>query len=201
MHLKSVENAKITCLVDNNVDILLPNAGIASRPSIGQRWFEHPLIAEHGFSVALKLEINGTVHTILFDSGLDSLAAAHNSDVLGFDLSLCEFVISSHGHIDHAGGLLNIRNRMSREQSIPLLFHEDAFRKRVVKFHDGRIINLPEPNKSVLTKAGYSIVERESPSLWLGDTVLVTGEIPRINGFEKGFPNHYLEVDGKMESG
>lgn len=201
MHLKDVENAKVTSLVDNNVDILLPNTGIASRPSIGQRWFEQPLIAEHGFSVALELEINdGTEHTILFDSGLDPLAAAHNSVVLNLDLSLCEFAISSHGHIDHAGGLINIRNKMSREQSIPLLFHKDAFRKRIVKFHDGRIISLPEPNRSVLTKTGYSIVERESPSLWIGDTVLVTGEVPRTNEFEKGFPNHYSEVDGKMEN-
>ncbi len=200
MHLKDVENAKVTCLVDNNVDILLPNTRIASRPPISQRWFEQPLIAEHGFSVALKLEINdGTEHILLFDSGLDPLAAAHNSDVLGFDLSLCDFVISSHGHIDHAGGLLNIRNKMKIKQNIPLLFHEDAFRKRMVKFQDGRIINLPEPNRSVLTKAGYSIVERESPSLWIEDTVLVTGEIPRVNEFEKGFPSHYSEVDGKME--
>ena len=146
------------------------------------------------------MEINGTEQTILFDSGLDPMVAVHNSDVLGFDVSLCELVISSHGHIDHAGGLLNIRNKMKIKQNIPLLFHEDAFRKRMVKFQDGRIINLPEPNKSVLTKAGYSIVERESPSLWLGDTVLVTGEIPRTNEFEKGFPNHYSEVDGRMES-
>ncbi|MGI0036552.1 MAG: MBL fold metallo-hydrolase, partial [Nitrososphaera sp.] len=31
--------------------------------------------------------------------------------------------------------------------------------------------------------------------------VLVTGEIPRANSFEKGFPNHYSEVDdGKIEA-
>ncbi len=200
MHLKNLENATVTCLVDNNVDILLPSTGIASRPPIGKKWFERPLIAEHGFSVALKVEINGTEHTLLFDSGLDPLVAAHNSDVLGFDLSLCETVISSHGHIDHAGGLLNIRTKMNRKQNIPLIFHDDAFRKRMVKFQDGRIISLPEPNRSVLTKSGYRIIEKKSPSLWLEDTVLVTGEIPRTNEFEKGFPNHYSEIDGKMES-
>jgi 7,8-dihydropterin-6-yl-methyl-4-(beta-D-ribofuranosyl)aminobenzene 5'-phosphate synthase len=200
MHLKVLENAKITCLVDNNVDILLPSTEIASRPSLGQEWFVKPLIAEHGFSVALELEINETEHTLLFDSGLDPLVAAHNSEVLGFDLSLCEFVISSHGHIDHAGGLVNIRNKMNRKQNIPLLFHQDAFRKRMVRFRDGRIIILPEPNRSILTQSGYSIIEKKSSSLWVEDTVLVTGEIPRTSEFEKGFPNHYSEVDGKMES-
>src|SRR3712207_9412674 len=37
-------------------------------------------------------------------------------------------------------------------------------------------------------------------SLWISDRVLVTGEIPRTNSFEKGFPNHYSrEEEGKLE--
>ena len=200
MHLKDLENAEVTCLVDNNVDLLLPNTEVASRPHLGQNWFERPLIAEHGFSVSIKSEINGTERRLLFDSGLDPLVAAHNSNVLGLDLSLCELVISSHGHIDHAGGLLNIISKMNKKQNIPLLIHEHAFRNRMVRFHDGRTLSLPAPNRSILTNAGYSIVEKKSPSLWMGDRILVTGEIPRTNEFEKGFPNHYTEVDGKMES-
>jgi len=199
--LKELENAEVICLVDNNVDVLLPNTQVAYRPSLGENWFERPLIAEHGFSAALKLEMNGIEHRLLFDSGLSRLAAIHNADVLGLELSYCEVVISSHGHIDHAGGLLNIRKEMNQEQKkIPLLLHEHAFRKRMVKFPDGRIINLPAPNKSILTQSGYNIIEKESPSLWIEDRILVTGEIPRTNDFEKGFPNHYSEVDGKMEN-
>jgi 7,8-dihydropterin-6-yl-methyl-4-(beta-D-ribofuranosyl)aminobenzene 5'-phosphate synthase len=128
--------------------------------------------------------------------------ASHNADVLGFDLSNCESLISSHGHIDHAGGLINLRKRMNtvQQQRIPLVLHEDAFRNRLVKFQDGRTIDLPAPNRSLLTNAGYDIIEKHSPSLWIGDTVLITGEIPRTNSFEKGFPNHYFEVEeGKME--
>jgi 7,8-dihydropterin-6-yl-methyl-4-(beta-D-ribofuranosyl)aminobenzene 5'-phosphate synthase len=115
----------------------------------------------------------------------------------------CELVISSHGHIDHAGGLLNIRKKMNTKQdnNIPLILHEHAFRKRLVKFQDGRTLILPAPNRSILVKAGYNIVEKHSPSLWMDDdSILVTGEVPRANDFEKGFPNHYSEVDdGKME--
>ena len=52
-----------------------------------------------------------------------------------------------------------------------------------------------------MVNAGYDIIEKQSPSLWIGDRVLVTGEIPRTNSFEKGFPNHYSEVkEGKMEA-
>jgi 7,8-dihydropterin-6-yl-methyl-4-(beta-D-ribofuranosyl)aminobenzene 5'-phosphate synthase len=202
MILKEVEKVEVTCLVDNNVDVLLPNTEVAYRPVLTRSWYKQPLLAEHGFSAALTLHIDGVKRRLLLDSGLDPLAASHNADVLGFDLSNCESFISSHGHIDHAGGLINIRKRMNtvQQQRIPLVLHEDAFRNRLVKFQDGRTIDLPAPNRSLLTSAGYDIIEKHSPSLWIGDTVLITGEIPRTNSFEKGFPNHYSEVEeGKME--
>jgi 7,8-dihydropterin-6-yl-methyl-4-(beta-D-ribofuranosyl)aminobenzene 5'-phosphate synthase len=202
MILKEVEKVEVTCLVDNNVDVLLPNTEVAHRPVLTRSWYKHPLLAEHGFSAALTLHIDGVNRRLLLDSGLDPLVASHNADVLGFDLSNCESLISSHGHIDHAGGLINLRKRMNtvQQQRIPLVLHEDAFRNRLVKFQDGRTIDLPAPNRSLLTSAGYDIIEKHSPSLWIGDTVLITGEIPRTNSFEKGFPNHYSEVEeGKME--
>jgi 7,8-dihydropterin-6-yl-methyl-4-(beta-D-ribofuranosyl)aminobenzene 5'-phosphate synthase len=62
------------------------------------------------------------------------------------------------------------------------------------------MISLPAPNRSILNQAGYNIVEKQSPSLWIEDSILVSGEIPRTNDFEKGFPNHYSEIDGKMEN-
>ena len=203
MPLKDIDSAEITCLVDNSVDILLPNTKVAFRPSLNESWFVHPLIAEHGFCAAIKLEVNETEHRLLFDSGLDPLAASHNAEVVGFDLSDCELVISSHGHIDHAGGLLNIKRKINEEkqkQNLPLILHEDAFKNRLVKFQGGRKISLPAPNRADLIEAGYNLVEKQSPSLWIEDRVLVTGEIPRTNDFEKGFPNHYSEIDGKMEN-
>ena len=203
MILKEVEKVEVTCLVDNNVDVLLPNTEVAHRPVLTRSWYKQPLLAEHGFSAALTLHIDGVNRRLLLDSGLDPLVASHNADVLGFDLSNCESLISSHGHIDHAGGLINLRKRMNtvQQQRIPLVLHEDAFRNRLVKFQDGRTIDLPAPNRSLLTNAGYDIIEKHSPSLWIGDTVLITGEIPRTNSFEKGFPNHYSEVEeGKMEA-
>jgi 7,8-dihydropterin-6-yl-methyl-4-(beta-D-ribofuranosyl)aminobenzene 5'-phosphate synthase len=203
MPLKDIDSAEITCLVDNSVDILLPNTKVAFRPSLNENWFVHPLIAEHGFCAAIKLEVNGTEHRLLFDSGLNPLAASHNAEVVGFDLSDCELVISSHGHIDHAGGLLNIKRKINEEkqkQKLPLILHEDAFKNRLVKFQDGRRISLPAPNRADLIEAGYYLVEKQSPSLWIEDRILVTGEIPRTNDFEKGFPNHYSEIDGKMEN-
>jgi len=40
MPLKDLEKTEVICLVDNNVDILLPNTQLAYRPSLGKDWFE-----------------------------------------------------------------------------------------------------------------------------------------------------------------
>ena len=197
---KEVDKVEITCLVDNNVDVLLPSTEVARRPSIIKDWYDKPLIAEHGFCAALTLHGDAGKHRILIDSGLDPMAASHNMDVLGLDMSSCECLISSHGHIDHAGGLLSIRSKLDQKRKIPLVLHEEAFRNRLVKFQDGRTIALPAPDRSLLTRAQYEIVERHSRSSWVDDRVLVTGEIPRTNDFEKGFPNHYSEIDGELEA-
>jgi len=142
--LKDIEKAEVTCLVDNSADILLSNTQLAYRPSMGENWFERSLIL-------CSSEIcSGTEHKLLFDSGLSPLAAAHNADVLDLDLSYCESVISSHGHIDHAGGLPNIRKKMNTKENIPLLLHEHAFRKRLVKFQNGRIVSLPPPTRPLI---------------------------------------------------
>lgn len=199
MKLNEIDQVEVTCLVDDHGDLLLPSTPVAHRPPLRESWYEKPPIAVHGFSVAVTLEISEIKHRVLFDSGLSPWAVSYNVDALDFDLSYCEMVILSHGHIDHTGGLLDIRKKMNASR-IPLIAHKDAFKSRLFKFHDENIINLPPPNKSLLVQAGYDIMEKNSPSMWLNDSILVTGEIPRTNNFEKGLPNHYSEEDGKMES-
>jgi 7,8-dihydropterin-6-yl-methyl-4-(beta-D-ribofuranosyl)aminobenzene 5'-phosphate synthase len=195
---KEVDKVEITCLVDNAVDVLLPTTDVARRPKIDD-WFERPLVAEHGFSSVVAVEIDGRRRSILFDSGLDPFAVVHNVEALDFDLSQCEVVVSSHGHIDHSGGLLNIKRKLPRGKT-PLVLHPYAFRNRIVRFNDGRILPLPAPDGARLAEAGYEIVQSSDPSVRLDERILVTGEIPRTNDFEKGFPIHFAEVNGRMEN-
>lgn len=126
--LKDIDNVEITCLVDNVVNMLLPSTPVARRAVVAKNWYEKPLIAEHGFCAALTVHKEGVKHTFLVDSGLDPLTAFHNVDVLGFDISSCECVISSHGHIDHAGGLINLKKHISKKEKLPLVLHEDALK-------------------------------------------------------------------------
>lgn len=73
---------KLCVLVDNNP---------------GQR---NDLVAEHGF--ALWLDIDGTQW--LVDTGASD-AFARNATCLGIDIADVDYLILSHGHRDHCGGL------------------------------------------------------------------------------------------------
>ena len=69
-------------------DVLLASSEIAKRALLRADWNSRPLIAEHGFSAVLSLEVDGKMRKILFDSGLDPHAATHNAEVLNLDLSV-----------------------------------------------------------------------------------------------------------------
>lgn len=58
------------------------------------------LACEHG----LSLYIEALGHKILFDTGASPLFA-QNARTMGVDLSDIDFVVISHGHYDHGGGL------------------------------------------------------------------------------------------------
>jgi metal-dependent hydrolase (beta-lactamase superfamily II) len=103
---------------------------------------------------------------------------------LDLDLSYCEAVISSHGHIANAGGLLNIRRKMYTKENIPfLLVHEHAFRKRLVCHHQLDI-----------SLSRLDIVEQDASSQWIRDSILVTGDFEKVVVSEivRNMPNAFI---------
>lgn len=57
-------------------------------------------VAEHGLSIFI--EQDGT--NILFDTGQTNIYC-RNADLMGVDLKKTDFIVLSHGHYDHCGGL------------------------------------------------------------------------------------------------
>ncbi|TLX87219.1 MAG: MBL fold metallo-hydrolase [Thaumarchaeota archaeon] len=112
MNLQEIDSVKITILVDNITDRLLPSTSIVKRPSMisNQRIAESP-IAEHGFSAILEISYTHDksikTNKFLFDTGVSKDGIVHNSDVLGVNLTDIETIILSHGHFDHISGLIS----------------------------------------------------------------------------------------------
>lgn len=59
-------------------------------------------IYEHGLSIYIETQN----HKILLDTGATS-AFMKNAEILGIDLTQVDTVVLSHGHYDHAGGLMD----------------------------------------------------------------------------------------------
>jgi len=49
-------------------------------------------------------------------------------------------------------------------------------------------VELPTTSATALREAGFDIIENQQPSFLLDRSVLITGEVPRVSGYEPGFP-------------
>jgi 7,8-dihydropterin-6-yl-methyl-4-(beta-D-ribofuranosyl)aminobenzene 5'-phosphate synthase len=199
--LKPVDRVEIVTLMDNYVDVLLPNSEKVKRPPLakGGALPTDSLVAEHGLAQLVSVFTGTSKHSILFDTGYTREGVLHNLDQLGMDLEGIEAIVLSHGHMDHTGSLYPILERVSRP--VPVVVHPEAFHTpRYFGLSDGRKLCFPHTlRKDLLARSGAEIIESDKP-LFLGqETILVTGEVERTTPFEKGLPNATLDRDGKEE--
>lgn len=151
-------------------------------------------VAEHGLSMLIRVLCCRKKVSILFDTGISSNGVVENSKRMGLDLNEVEYIIISHGHYDHFGGLLSVLKTIN-ETNLPLIVHEDMFKTRGTANSNGTMRTYPEfPTKQQLSLA--QIIKTKQPYLIANDTILVTGEIPREISFEKGFLNHRTLLNG-----
>ena len=95
--IKEAESIEILIIVDNYVDLLLPDSRFALRVSVLKEKGipEGTLLAEHG--LCLLISVDG--HRILFDTGYTETAVMNNIKMLDVDLSKIEAIIISHFHV------------------------------------------------------------------------------------------------------
>jgi len=191
MPLKEVDKVEILTILDNTIDMLLPDSNKVKRlPRSPDALTRESLIAEHGFAALVTVTCGNTSESLLFDAGLSKTGLIHNMDVLEVKPKELHTIVLSHGHADHTRGLMGMVERLG-ERKMPLLLHPDAFLERKVIFPDGHEINLPPPDRRVLSQDGIEFIEERGPSYLLGGFVLVTGQVHRTTDFETGFPIHY----------
>ena len=144
--------------------------------------------AEHGLAVLLEVE----GRSFLWDCG-QSDVALHNARALGLDLRKLEGIGISHGHYDHAGGLLTV---LSASGPKNLYTHPKALEPKYFMAGDvKRFIGVPFC-REVLESASTGIVESEGP-VEVMPGVRLTGEVPRVSGFEGYEANLFCLKDGE----
>ncbi|MCY1136921.1 MBL fold metallo-hydrolase [Actinoplanes sp. Pm04-4] len=137
--LPPVDEVTITTLVDNVFDALLGSddrvtrapfgAGTATAPQFEDGLTTVGLRAEHGFSALVTVRRGDDTTTLLFDTGLSPDAMVVNADRLGLDVGGLQAVVLSHGHFDHAGGLIGL-SRQRGARGLPMVIHPGSWARR-----------------------------------------------------------------------
>ena len=197
--LNKATKASITTIIDNYTETLLPsNERVERAPLTKGNVRRSPLLAEHGFSVLVKVLGDSTPHTVLMDFGVSTIGVPHNINILEIDLDKIEAFVISHGHHDHVGAITEVLGTLSKKPR-PVVVHPDAFMNtRFHKFTDGKEVPIPCLRKGVIEETGNKTIDGTSPVLLASDYILALGEIPRVNDFEKGMPSAYYEKGGKI---
>ena len=210
--LDPVESVVVTTIMDNAVDVFMPDQGPAKRFSPGSirgepvaaGTMEHghvpdALIAEHGFSALVTVTKAGREHRILFDAGTSPDGVVENMRRLDIDPSSIEAIVCSHGHFDHTTGLDGLIRRLGRV-SLPVLIHPHFWRRRRVAIPGRDPTEIPTTSRRALEDAGFTVIEERQPSFLLDGSVLVTGEVPRTTGYEPGFPPQEAWIDDHWDA-
>ena len=146
------------------------------------------LKGEHGFSVYLEDENHIKV---LFDAG-SSDVFLKNASNLGIDLGELDYVVLSHGHDDHIGGIEYLTALYENNNVKPeLIMHPWALSQRK---------NNPENigakiSQEKIQKA-FKVKKTKDP-FWINDKLVVLGEIERKISCESSFKSGKIVVDGK----
>ncbi len=196
--LLEVDEVRVTIVMDNSFDFLLPSTPVARRVRLGPSPFTHlQPRAEHGYSALITTRLGERTGRVLFDTGVSPDGILRNLDVMEIDPRDFQAVVLSHGHADHANGLEGLANRMGR--NLPLVLHPDAYLERKIVLPNGHETLLPPPRKSDLRAAGIDVIEERGPSMLVDGTVLVSGEVARTTDFERGLSTHYALVGGEWQ--
>jgi 7,8-dihydropterin-6-yl-methyl-4-(beta-D-ribofuranosyl)aminobenzene 5'-phosphate synthase len=181
----AADGVRITILVENWIDILIPGTDRISRRGLIYHFDpkEQTLLAENGFSLFIETFTSGKRACVLFDSGLSADVISHNFEALHLDPHDVDHIVISHGHLDHHGGLNGFLPKIGHP--VPILVHPDAFLPRYVVMPSGEVASFYNQSldQDELKALGARFVLARDPVV-VAPAVWSTGEIPRETDFE-----------------
>ncbi|MEI6212468.1 MAG: MBL fold metallo-hydrolase [Desulfuromonadales bacterium] len=147
-------------------------------------------LGEHGFSALIEPSDGAP---LLFDTG-QGATLLHNARRMNRDLTAVSGVVISHGHYDHAGGLLPLLAEYGRRT---VYGHPAMFRPRYRVKDTGECYPIGMPQgREELEQAGADFdlsadFRRIAPGMYL------TGEVPRTTTFETGDNGLFCDCSGR----
>ena len=176
--LRAADSVEITILVDNVSDLLstvprgvtseIPNLFKAGARKLGG---ECLCCAHWGLSLVIAIWSGKKKQTLLFDAGPEAYAVERNGNRLGINFSALDEVVLSHGHWDHAGGMLAAL-RLAREAGsgpLPVHVNPGMFVARGMRTPNGEIVPFQEiPSPVEMVEAGGTVVNDGGERVLLG---------------------------------
>ena len=205
--LLPVDRLEVLVIVDNTTDSLSTNpenviperSGLLTGGRLRMIRGQNLCCASHGLSLLITVFRGGEKHTLLFDAGPEGGTFLRNANILGVAFAEIEAVVLSHGHWDHAGGLLAAVDAISRvrpEEPPVCYVHPGMFAQRASRRPNGELYiheRVPDPTK--LAKAGATVVNTRDPEMAGSGAFRISGEIPRLTKYEAGLPGHLRRDD------
>lgn len=197
--LAPLDSLDALVIVDNVTDSLSSiAAGVANENEVLRHYGMKLLsgrakcCAHHGLSVLLAARRGDRTRYLLFDAGPEGTTFERNAQRLGAPFADIEAVVLSHGHWDHAGGLLRAISMIRSERgAVECHANDGMFVERANTLADGSVLPyeaVPAPEE--LQAAGATVISDAGERLLLDGCFYVSGEIPRVTEYERGYPGH-----------
>lgn len=208
-NLKVVNALEVQVLVDNVTDSLstVPKDVTNEVPVLIRKGSltvaagEYRCCAHHGLSLVITARAGGDTRTLIFDAGPEAYTVTRNGALLKVPFGDAGAVVLSHGHWDHAGGLIEAVRQVAAANGgrrVECHVNPGMFARRGNSRHGGILPQKNVPSPKELTDAGASVVNEPEPRLLLENLFYLSGEIPRVTPYERGLPGHMkLAADGK----
>lgn len=133
--------------------------------------YRQGLVGVHGFSAILDVEDN----VILIDTGPNADVLLNNMETLGYDPKDIDYVVLTHGHYDHTGGLKGLIEARKRETIV--IAHPDVFSDKFSIKGRIRYIGIPFSREKLISLGAKFLLTKSSFKITEG--VMFSGEIPR----------------------